>query len=75
MVANVRAFIYENRGIEFYRDNPLLIVACLMLALAAGLCVNAVANHKRSRRSTESRGKTARRETEPSSGDKKDSRY
>jgi hypothetical protein len=37
----VRAFISENRGIEFYRERPQLLFVCAAVAVATGLCVMA----------------------------------
>ena len=45
-----RAFIWENRGLEFYQQRPHLLVLCGGIAIAVGLLVKLAAEHKRRRK-------------------------
>ena len=44
---DIRAFVYEHHGIEFYRQKPYLIALCPLLAVAASFCIKVIADHKR----------------------------
>ena len=67
-IADIWGFFYENRGIDFYRQKPYLIALCVILAVAVGLCIKAIAGHKRSRGGTQSGGKSTDEGSEHTSG-------
>jgi hypothetical protein len=41
-ILNVRAFLVENDGIEFYVKRPWLILACLLFGVTCGLVVHVI---------------------------------
>jgi len=43
-VQDVRAFLVEDRGIEYYRSNPEMIGVCLAIGIAPGISIHYVQN-------------------------------
>jgi hypothetical protein len=35
-------FVSEHRGVQFYRERPFLLGACVVIAVTAGLCIHFV---------------------------------
>ena len=36
-IQELRDFLFEHRGIEYYQRNPIMIVVCIAIAVAVGL--------------------------------------
>lgn len=41
-IVNVRAFLVENDGIEYYSKRPWLILVCMVVGVSCGLVVHVI---------------------------------
>ena len=49
-IQDLRDFLFEHRGIEYYQRNPIMIVACIAIAVAVGLTAHFILEWRKRKR-------------------------
>ena len=47
IVYDIREFIYDNNGISFYKENPLALIFCFMVAATIGITIHVIQTRKK----------------------------